>query len=84
MIMSEVCPMCCGQTVEKKVTKVISGGGYTATLQVQAEVCLQCGEKLYASDKVRRFEEIKAKLERQELTDLIINSQNKNNLTMSV
>ena len=33
---------------------------------VQAEVCLQCGERLYTQDTVQRFEDIRAKLERQE------------------
>lgn len=82
MIMSEVCPMCCGQTVEKKVTRVISGGGHTATLEVQAEVCLDCGEKLYPANMVRRFQEIKAKLERQELGDFIFTSESKDFLML--
>ena len=35
-------------------------------MRVRAEVCLHCGERLYREDTVRTFEEIRAKLERQE------------------
>ena len=38
----------------------------TAVLKVCAEVCLRCGERLYSQENVRRFEQIRAKLERQE------------------
>lgn len=82
MILCEVCPMCCGQTVVRKVTKVISGGVTTATIEVQAEVCSNCGEKLYSADTVRLFQEIKAKLERQELTNLILTFQSEKALAM--
>ena len=40
-----------------------------AVVKVRAEVYLHCGERLYAEETVRRFEEIKAKLERQETAD---------------
>jgi len=76
MIRSEICPMCCGQTVEKEVTRVVSGSGGTATLQVQAEVCLECGERLYSPETVRHFEKIKAKLEGKKITDSISYSKN--------
>ena len=52
---------------ETKADKLIFRGGmHTAVLQVRAEVCLRCGERLYSQDTVRRFEQIRAKLERQE------------------
>ncbi|MCX6677523.1 MAG: hypothetical protein NTU95_06215 [Methanothrix sp.] len=41
-------------------------GANTAVLKVWAEVCLRCKERLYSQEIVRRFEQIKAKLERQE------------------
>ena len=34
-----------------------------------AEVCLRCGERLYAVDVVKRFEQIRASLERQGVDD---------------
>ena len=55
--------------VEKEVEKLLRGGIHTAVLRVQAEVCLRCGERLYAQETVRRFAEIRRKLERQETAD---------------
>lgn len=65
----EKCPICGGDLVEKEVEKILRGGVHTAVLKVRAEVCLYCGERLYSQETVRRFEEIRAKLERQETTD---------------
>ena len=62
----EQCPVCGGELVEKEVEKLLRGGIHTAVLEVCAEVCLRCGERLYSQGTVRRFEEIRAKLERQE------------------
>jgi hypothetical protein len=39
---------------------------------VYAEVCLSCGERLYAQETVRRFEQIRAKLEKQEIADFLL------------
>ena len=60
------CPICGGELIEKEVEKLLRGGEHTAVLRVNAEVCLHCGERLYPPEIVRRFEEIRAKLERQE------------------
>ena len=65
----EKCPICGGDLVEKEVEKILRGGVHTAVLKVRAEVCLHCGERLYSQETVRRFEEIRVKLERQETTD---------------
>ncbi|MCX6673836.1 MAG: YgiT-type zinc finger protein [Methanothrix sp.] len=62
----ERCPVCGTDLVEKEVEKVLRGGVNTAVLMVCAEVCLRCGERLYSQETVRRFEKIRAKLERQE------------------
>jgi YgiT-type zinc finger domain-containing protein len=62
----EKCPVCGGDLVEKEVEKVLRGGVNTAVLKVCAEVCLHCGERLYSQETVRKFEQIRAKLERQE------------------
>ena len=60
------CPVCGGELVEKEVEKLLRGGVHTAAVRVRAEVCLHCGERLYSEQDVRRFEEIRAKLRRQE------------------
>ncbi len=62
----ERCPVCGSDLVEKEVEKVLRGGVNTTVLKVSAELCLRCGERLYSQDTVRRFERIRAKLERQE------------------
>jgi YgiT-type zinc finger domain-containing protein len=63
------CPVCGGELVEKDVEKLLKGGIHTAVLKVRAEVCLRCGERLYSVETVRRFEQIRQKLERQEVAE---------------
>ncbi len=63
------CPVCGGQLVQKKVEKLLRGGVHTAVLQVEADVCLRCGERLYAAETVSRFEQIRDKLEKQDVAD---------------
>jgi YgiT-type zinc finger domain-containing protein len=76
----EQCPVCGGELVEKKVEQLLRGGLHTAVLQVQADVCLHCGEHLlrkrdvrrnvlFSEATVRHFAEIRSKLERQETAD---------------
>jgi len=65
----EICPVCGGELVEKEVEKLLRGGKNTAVLKVTAEVCLQCGERLYSEATVRRFEQIRHKLERQDVAE---------------
>ena len=60
------CPVCGGDLIEKEVEKILRGGVNTAVLKVCAEICLRCGERLYSQETVRRFEQIRAKLERKE------------------
>jgi len=69
MMPFDKCPVCGGGLVDKEVEKLLRGGNNTAVLKVRAEVCLRCGERLYAQETVRRFEEIRAKLERQETAE---------------
>jgi len=69
MMPFEKCPVCGGELVEKEVEKLLRGGIHTAVLKVRTEVCLHCGERLYSQETVRRFEEIRAKLEHQETAD---------------
>ncbi len=54
------------ELVEKEVEKLLRGDAHTAVLRVRAEVCLRCGERLYSQETVRRFEEIRSKLKRQD------------------
>lgn len=63
------CPICGGELETKAVEKIVRGGKHTAILNVSAEVCLHCGEKLYAEETVRYFEAIRRKLQRQETND---------------
>ena len=65
----EKCPRCGGEVVEKEVTEVLYGGGNTAIMQIKVGVCLLCGERLYTADTVKIFEEIEAKLKRQETAE---------------
>jgi YgiT-type zinc finger domain-containing protein len=55
--------------IEKQVEKLLRGGVHTAVLEVWAEVCLRCGERLYSQETVRHFEKVRAKLERGEVGD---------------
>jgi YgiT-type zinc finger domain-containing protein len=65
----EKCPVCGGELVERQVQKLLRGGKHTASITVPAEVCLHCGERLYSPDVVKKFEDVRAKLERQETGD---------------
>lgn len=64
----EKCPVCGGRLEKKEVEKLLRGGNNTAVLQVNAEVCMHCGERLYTEDSVRYFEKVRNKLKRQELS----------------
>ncbi len=65
----EKCPVCGGELVEKEVEKLLKGGVHMAVIRVRAEVCLQCGERLYEAEVVKRFEQIREKLEKQEVSE---------------
>lgn len=60
----EVCPVCGGELVDKRVVKLLRGGTDTATIEVDALVCQRCGERLYPEETVRLFEKIRTKLRR--------------------
>jgi len=64
----EKCPVCGGDLKSKQVEKLLRGGGNTVSMKVVAEVCLHCGERLYAEDVVKAFEEIRGKLRKQEFS----------------
>lgn len=71
MPLFEKCPICGGEVIERDVEKILKGGTNTAVLNVKAEVCLHCGERLYDSNTIRKFEEIRKKLEINNLENLI-------------
>lgn len=62
----EKCPVCGGEVIEKHIEKLLRGGLNTAVVKATAEVCLHCGERLYSDEIVKRFEEIRRKLELKE------------------
>ena len=53
---------------EKEVESLLRGGVHTAIVKVKAGVCLRCGERLYSKETVMRFEQIRAKLERRDVS----------------
>ena len=65
----ERCPICGGELIEKTLDKILRGGTHTAVLNVQAELCLRCGERLHSEETIRRFEDVRTKLERQDTAD---------------
>ena len=71
----EKCPTCGGELIEKEVEKLLKGGVNTAVIEVHAEVCLKCGERLYSEETVRRFEQIRRKLEKKDIADFQLMGQ---------
>jgi YgiT-type zinc finger domain-containing protein len=63
------CPVCGGDVVRKRTEKLLRGGVNLATMTVAAEVCLHCGERLYSPDTIRSFEQIRSKLNRQQVAE---------------
>ena len=64
----EKCPVCGGELENKQVEKLLRSGGNTVSIKVPADVCLHCGERLYAEEIVKSFEELRSKLRRQEFS----------------
>lgn len=58
-----------GEVIEKEVEKLLYAGKNTAVVRIPAEVCLHCGERLYAKDTVTLFERIHSKLEQQDVAE---------------
>lgn len=63
------CPVCGGEIIEKEVEKILRGGNLIEIVKAQAEVCLRCGERLYAPDVVNRFKKIRSKLKKETTTN---------------
>lgn len=56
------CPICGGEVVKKKVDKVVRGGHDVAILEVEAGVCLKCGERLYTKATQEELQKIRDRL----------------------
>ena len=69
MIPFDKCPVCGGEVVRKRTEKLLRGGVNLATVTVEAEVCLHCGERMYSADTIRSFAQIRTKLEHQEVEE---------------
>jgi YgiT-type zinc finger domain-containing protein len=69
------CPICGGELVKKDVDKILMGGNNTAVIRVGAEVCLHCGERLYAPEVIQQFEKIRYKLSHQQTNDFKLMGQ---------
>jgi len=67
----EVCHACGGPLLEKRVEKLLRGGVHTAVVEADAEVCQRCGEQVFTAATVRRFEEIRSKLAKQQTADFV-------------
>ena len=67
MIPFNKCLVCGGELIKKEVEKLLRGGNNVGVIKVNAEVCLHCGERLYSQETVKLFEEIRIRLERQEV-----------------
>ncbi len=65
----EMCPICGGKIAEKEVEKVLKGGTNTAIMNLTAEVCLHCGERLYTPETVSRFEGVRKKLSQEDVSE---------------
>ena len=63
------CPVCGGEVTEKEVEKLLRGGVNLAAVIVRAEVCLNCGERLYSKETVSHFQQIRQKLANQEVAE---------------
>ncbi len=65
------CPLCGGEVVEKEVEKLLKGNGNTAIVKVKADVCLHCGERLYAPDVIAKFEDVRERLREGKIENFI-------------
>ena len=61
----ELCPSCGAALTQRTVEKTIHGGNRVAVVRVEADVCPQCGERLYSLESIMRFEQVARKLEEQ-------------------
>lgn len=59
-----ICPLCGGETVDKNVEVIETVNGRWVIIKgVPAEVCTQCGERLYSENEMRKMEELREKIQ---------------------
>lgn len=61
------CPICGGELTLKEVEEIVKGGKNTAILKVKAGICQKCGGRLYSPATIRKFEQIREKLEKNQV-----------------
>lgn len=64
------CPVCGAALSIEKVEKLLRGGQNMAAITVEAGVCHKCGEMVFDADTVDRLERLRAKLNRNDVSDL--------------
>ena len=69
------CPVCGGEVKKKQVTKVLRGGGHTAAIEVEAEVCQACGESLFAPETIKQFEKTVEDLKNGNTQQLVVSGK---------
>lgn len=58
-----ICPICGGKTTQKSVDLTESIKDKVVIIKkVKAEVCLQCGERLYSADEMKKIDEFLQKV----------------------
>ncbi len=67
----EKCPVCGGDVELRDIEETLRGGNNTATLKTEALVCLRCGEIMYPITTIRFFDDIKRKLETEDITGFL-------------
>jgi YgiT-type zinc finger domain-containing protein len=67
----EICPVCGGELVNKRVEKLLRGGENMAVAFATADVCQRCGERLYSPEAVRFFEKIRTRLANRDTSGFV-------------
>ena len=65
------CPLCDSGMVTRCVEDLVRGGNHTAIVCLETDVCGRCGERVYPSQMLRHFEDIRSKLARHDTTDFL-------------
>ena len=64
------CPRCgFDDVIEKRVDEVLRGGDDAAVVNVPAEICLHCGERIFTANTFYRFNAIRKMLANGQVED---------------
>jgi YgiT-type zinc finger domain-containing protein len=71
------CPICGGETKEDvvEIPETLNGEMYIIK-GVKAEVCLQCGERMYSSDELRKIESVRKNITKRLIKPIEIRQVN--------